>query len=189
MQNNLTLTYPINKENSTTIPNVHIFKVVYLGATNNLPARYRIISERFTDKGGAKTFSYRGEWNFNSSIEYAINELIEAGFNILAKAEGKNCSYIISDTFREPFTKPAKVVKEKRVQYLLPSRLAPYLINGDNSGYEDSDIQEIDEFIKAHNLGGCIGCDGLEDIEPWFTHSNDMNNLGDNVYNFTFIQK
>ena len=83
-----------------TTPNFHILIVKYLGATNTKPARYKIITERFKQ---SEIWSYGAEQNFNSSIEYAINTLQKRGFNIIGKCEGKDCDYLICDTFTPLF--------------------------------------------------------------------------------------
>ena len=82
---------------TTKKENFHVFKIVYMGCTNTKPARYKIISERFRK---SKVYSYGAHENFNQSIEYVINTLQNLGFEIIGKAEGKDCDYIISSTFK-----------------------------------------------------------------------------------------
>lgn len=66
--------------------------------------------------------------------------------------------------------------------YILPEWWACYLINGDASGLEDSEIAEIDSFCEG--LGSCV--DVSE--EPYFSWENDANGLGGDVAEFTFIK-
>ena len=75
-------------------PNFHVLKVYYLGATNTLGSRVRIVSERFKI---SKTIPYN--YVYNSSLDIALDYLSKNGFNIIGNAEGRNCSYIITDTF------------------------------------------------------------------------------------------
>lgn len=81
----------------TTTDNFHVLKVKYIGATNYKPSRVSIRSERFEQ---SKTIEY--DHQFSNTYEIAINWLNENGFNVPGKAEGKDCYYIISDTFK-PF--------------------------------------------------------------------------------------
>lgn len=86
----------------TTPQNYHVFVIKYMGATNTKPSRYKIISERFNQ---SLICSYSSDQSFNSSIEYAIDLLQSKGFDIIGQAEGKDCDYIISNTFEplKPF--------------------------------------------------------------------------------------
>lgn len=70
----------------------------------------------------------------------------------------------------------------KTTQYKLPAYWASALVNGDYSGCDDADERAIDNWLAAHpELGGAIDCS-----EAWFSWSNDANNLGGDVCNFTF---
>jgi len=82
----------------TTTPNFHVLIVKYMGATNTKPARYKIVSERFKQ---SIICSYGANQNFDSSLLYAIDTLQNKGFNVIGKAEGKDCDYIISNTFKQ----------------------------------------------------------------------------------------
>jgi len=64
--------------------------------------------------------------------------------------------------------------------YILPAYWSCYLINGDASGLEDSDIAEIDDFCEG--LGPCV--DVSDEYE--FSWTNDANDLGGLVSTFTF---
>lgn len=37
-----------------------------------------------------------------------------------------------------------------------PAYALPYIVNADSSGYEDEDIEAIDEFMKREELGDCV---------------------------------
>lgn len=73
----------------------------------------------------------------------------------------------------------------KTIEYTLPDFWASYLINGDGSGLEDNEQEEIDEFLKNENLGFCLSCSD----EPEFKWRNDANNLGGNCLVYVFEQK
>ena len=64
--------------------------------------------------------------------------------------------------------------------YILPSYWASALINGDNSGLEDSEIKEMNDFCRG--LGPCVD---VSDENP-FSWNNDANDLGGAVATFTF---
>lgn len=76
----------------------------------------------------------------------------------------------------------------RKITFTLPEYLAGYLINNDATGLTDIEQKEIDEFLKANNVGSCLSCDGLNDIEAHFAHSNDLNNMGCNVYDYVFVR-
>lgn len=86
---------------SNTPTNYHVIVVKYLGATNTKPSRYKLISERFKQ---SVICSYGADQSFNSSLEYAADKLKNMGFVIIGQAEGKDCDYLISNTF-EPLKK------------------------------------------------------------------------------------
>lgn len=68
------------------------------------------------------------------------------------------------------------------VTYRLPSYWASYLINGDGSGLEDSEIAQADAFLASHNLPGPVSCE-----EVGFCHSNDAGTLAGDCEDYTFL--
>lgn len=62
-----------------------------------------------------------------------------------------------------------------------PAYWAPYLINGDASGYSDEEIEEIDQAVRG--LGPCVGC---ETDETDFRYYSDLSPLGGDVCVYTF---
>jgi len=68
--------------------------------------------------------------------------------------------------------------------YILPAYWASALINGDESGMEESDIARMDNWLNKNNPGSCIGCSE----EQYFKHSNDATNLGGDVLEYTFAK-
>lgn len=77
--------------------NFHILTIKYIGASNYLPSRVKIISERFKT---SKTIDYDHE--FNNTLDIAENWLAAHGFNIIGHGEGSNNYYVITDTFKSP---------------------------------------------------------------------------------------
>lgn len=75
--------------------NYHIIKAKYLGATNYRGSRIKLTSERFEQ---SKVINYTYE--FSNTLEIAENALKLLGFNLIGHAEGKDCYYIITDTFK-----------------------------------------------------------------------------------------
>jgi hypothetical protein len=73
--------------------NYHIIKVKYFGATNYTGSRVKMISERFNV---SKTIPYNHELN---SIQDIAADYLQATHNIIGIGEGKDCMYVISDTF------------------------------------------------------------------------------------------
>ena len=68
--------------------------------------------------------------------------------------------------------------------YTLPEYWAPYLINGDATGYTRSELREMDVWLDQHPGDVCIDGDGNRDE---FRHSNDANNIGGATLDFTLI--
>lgn len=77
------------------IQNFHVLTVKYIGATNFKPSRVKIISERFNQ---SVVLDY--DHDFDNTMEVAADWLTKNHFNITGKAEGKNCYYVITDSFQ-----------------------------------------------------------------------------------------
>lgn len=71
----------------------------------------------------------------------------------------------------------------KTSKYILPAFWAPALINGDLSGLTDHEEQCINNWESTIKPGSCVGCSD----ESWFANSNDADNIGGDVMEFTFI--
>ena len=84
------------------IDNYHVIKVKFLGATNNGGEKVLLISERFEQR---KSIPY--DYEYNASYEIAEAWLTGNGYELIGKAEGKDCYYIISKTFK-PFRERKK---------------------------------------------------------------------------------
>ena len=73
----------------------------------------------------------------------------------------------------------------EQIKYTLPEFWASYLINGDASGLEDGEKEEIDAFLKNENLGHCLTCSD----EPFFTWRHDGGNLGATCLEYIFERR
>jgi hypothetical protein len=69
----------------------------------------------------------------------------------------------------------------KTETFLLPIHWAPYLINGDASGYTDAELSEIDEWETMNAPGPCIGAG-----YPEFCLRGDDGTMGADRATFTF---
>jgi hypothetical protein len=68
-------------------------------------------------------------------------------------------------------------------KYVLPSYWASALVNGDFSGCEDEDEQEIKDWLDRVKPGYCVGCSD----EAWFQHGHAANrNQGSDVLTYYF---
>jgi hypothetical protein len=83
-----------------THPNFHILIIKYVGQTNFLPSRVKIISERFKT---SKTIEYNHD--FNNTLDIAEDWLTNNGFQIIGHGEGKGHYYVITSTFKSPNSK------------------------------------------------------------------------------------
>ena len=78
-------------------PNLHVLIVSTLPVTNTLPARVKIKSERFKQ---SIVIPFDHEIDTASpTIETAVKYLTKKGFDIIAKGEGSNHYYLITNTF------------------------------------------------------------------------------------------
>lgn len=68
------------------------------------------------------------------------------------------------------------------VTYILPEYLASYLINGDHSGLTDQEVTEIDQFLAREKVN-FVSCSD----QGYFSHYNDLNNLGSTVLEYTAL--
>jgi len=71
--------------------------------------------------------------------------------------------------------------------YLIPSWALCSLINGDDSGLDEDDIQALDIFEKQAIENGIGHWSYDTDEEPGFYRSNDIHNLGDNCLHVQYI--
>lgn len=68
--------------------------------------------------------------------------------------------------------------------YTLPAYWAPALINGDETGMEEDDIKDLEDWLERVNPGPCVGCGP----DSWYSWENDSGNrLGGDVMEFYFL--
>lgn len=70
-------------------------------------------------------------------------------------------------------------------RYELPAYWASAIFNGDDSGLEPGEREQIEAFIKREGLEGWTEA---EVGESYFSHSNDATNLGGDVAEYTFVK-
>lgn len=70
------------------------------------------------------------------------------------------------------------------LKYTLPIYWASYLINGDDSGLEPGEKDEIDAFLESEN----ISILDVSEYQP-FTWWNDATDIGGEVAKYTAIKK
>lgn len=68
--------------------------------------------------------------------------------------------------------------------YRIPAHYVCALVNDDWSGLTNEDETELSAWLEKENPGHCCAPDGA----PFFCHTNDINKLGDNCYDTTFIK-
>lgn len=77
------------------LENFHVLKASYLGPTNTKGSRVKIESERFKQK-----IIIPYNYEFAYTLPIAQKHLEKLGFELIGQAEGKNCYYLISSTFK-----------------------------------------------------------------------------------------
>ena len=70
-----------------------------------------------------------------------------------------------------------------KYDYVIPSHYLPVLINGDPSGLSDDEVLELDAFIADLPDFGHWDCED----ESYFSHTNDVNNLGGDVTDCAYL--
>lgn len=74
-------------------------------------------------------------------------------------------------------------MKIKTEAYTLPAYWAPYLINGDSTGYDGDEIREMRGFLESRPyLSEALGCSE----HPEYKMRNDANNFGCDCLEFCF---
>lgn len=69
------------------------------------------------------------------------------------------------------------------VTRILPSYWASYLINGDSSGLEPGEREQIHAYLDREQLPAPCDCSG----EQWFQRTNDATGIGGDVLEYTFL--
>ena len=78
----------------------------------------------------------------------------------------------------------------KTFEAIIPIYYLPYLINNDDTNLEDTEMVEIDAWYRKQcNYFECahIHCTMPEWERPYFSHSNDINHLGCDVFDCVFF--
>jgi hypothetical protein len=68
--------------------------------------------------------------------------------------------------------------------YRIPAHYICALVNDDWSGLSEEDEKELREWIEKEQPGYCTA----PNDEPFFCHTNDINQLGDNCYDVIFLK-
>lgn len=69
--------------------------------------------------------------------------------------------------------------------YTLPARWASALVNGDRSGLDGDDDRMLEEWMARNDYPECVA---VYRGDPWFAHSNDAHNMGDEVTQYAFLR-
>lgn len=78
------------------------------------------------------------------------------------------------------------MTKPESFEVTLPEWCICPITYDDYTGLEDMEIQELNEFLESiHREGFSFVMEIITD-EPYFSHSNELNNLGGNVYDVVF---
>jgi hypothetical protein len=73
--------------------------------------------------------------------------------------------------------------KSKFTNYILPRHFASALINDDESGLSDSDIDKLNQWLAKIQPGTCVKVSD----NHWFSYNNAIDNLCGDVCEYTFI--
>ena len=74
--------------------------------------------------------------------------------------------------------------KMESIECTVPEWSMSYIFNGDHSGITDSEKNLVDSFIDGFTKGGNFQT--VENSEPYFSHSNDIDNIAGNVIDIIY---
>lgn len=72
----------------------------------------------------------------------------------------------------------------EQFEYKIPQWAVCALINGDYSGLSDEDEENLNAFTDSLPIGGHWS---ISDDEPYFSWDNDVDCLGNNVYDMVYM--
>ena len=97
---------------------------------------------------------------------------------------------ILTGTYNKHKAMRIKAMKTKKQlqadykrTFVLPTWSLPYLVNSDPSGLTDEDIQQVDELTSRYSKFIVVDCYS----DPYFSHRNDVNCLGNDVVDCVVI--
>lgn len=70
------------------------------------------------------------------------------------------------------------------ISYTIPAYFVPAIINDDPTGLSDKDEKELEQFLNSLLPGYFTLGEG---VEPEFCHKNDVNNLGGDCLELSYI--
>lgn len=73
---------------------------------------------------------------------------------------------------------------ETLTTYRIPAYYACALVNDDWTGLTDGDEKELRDWLEREQPGYCCS----PDDNAYFAHTNDINKLGSDCYDITFIK-
>lgn len=76
-------------------------------------------------------------------------------------------------------------MKYEKITFCLPSWSIVVLVNGDRDIVTDAELKAINDFLSKNGLTGCPMSVGEE---KGFRHTNDLDNLGADCYDVTFLR-
>jgi len=75
--------------------------------------------------------------------------------------------------------------KIKMIEVTIPSWALCAIVNGDDSGLSDEEIEQLDRFVESNKIQS-VSLKNDND-EGYFSRYNDINNLGDTVFDCVAI--
>lgn len=80
--------------------------------------------------------------------------------------------------------------KKEILEFIIPEYAVSSLINGDDSGINDEDIEKIDKFVEETVVEyghANFSLPNDDELELGFRTSNDIDNLGNNCYKLLLL--
>lgn len=74
------------------------------------------------------------------------------------------------------------------IEYTLPEWALSAIFNGDTTGLSDDDERALEAFLNSEDFSNGHWA-YPEDLEAYFSHSNDVDNLGGNVVDVQFMKR
>lgn len=140
----------------------------------------------------AENYSPAGEDASNGEQWYlsvSPNEFMPVSLSTLKEQWEKDNKFIPDADRFDYLVDEEEVEPDNVTTFKIPSHYLSLIFNGDASGYEDADIKAWEQFEQQMIADGFINGHWSypDNQESYFSYSNDVHNLGDNVVDLQWV--
>lgn len=150
-----------------------------------------LINSAIEESEDSRRYSENGEGIGSSDITYMLKYMLDgAGLktdfvkNTLQRVDNNgNVIQLKNELPKTTMFAQGGEVEDELIEYTIPTWALSSLINGDDSGLQDEDIEKIDKFVSevVDTYGNANFMLGEESEESHFSYFNDIDSLGSDV--------